>query len=103
MSAAERLRELGWKFREAVSAGAFRAAQDILASLQEQVRELLQEVPPASEQAERLLREHLNALDWARRTVLAARAHDAARLGRLAARAAYRGEVLPARTLSLEG
>lgn len=66
------------RLRAAVASGGYSAAQGALNEL----REALQ-CAQAGPQAESLAHEALETLAWARKSVLAARAHDAARLARL--------------------
>lgn len=97
-----KLRELHLELRQAVGRGGFAQAEALLAALSHAVEEHLRRMGPGSKEAETLLKEYLQILAWARRTALAARAHDAARLARLrSAASAYRAPRPPSPSICL--
>jgi len=82
-AAVNALAEAVARLRKAIESEAYPEARTTLLDLRERLDEALRGLPAADPQAGQLLREAGALLAWARRTVLAGRAHAAIRLARL--------------------
>ncbi len=93
------------RLRKAVAAGSFEEAQDALSEFRRRLDEGLASLPSGDPRAASLARKALEVLEWARRMVLAARAHSGMRMARLRRRPRAYGAAAaaPQHTWKLQG